>query len=249
MGKPILSYNRDKIMQGITNLDTILQGPGQIPPNTKRYIDLNIAPEEAAKVTLTKNNVKGYYDIIGTGRNCPPAIKDAFDLEIKNFRLYDHGPVDPHRIYEKIAIFGNITEWEILEIRGHTALEKSPTQSTGEGTQNAMLYPKMALRTNQIGQQLFEVTNPATPNSVAKPDKVSHIRIYRYIGFEPPKSLDDFKAIGVAKRGLFLSLIDPTSPDKEKKFYSHHYAKYELKDGTMSMPSQVVVSEVMYMIP
>ena len=96
---------------------------------------------------------------------------------------------------------------------------------------------------------MFEVSNPAAPTSTAKPKNVAFIRIYRYIGSEPPKTLDDFKAVGVAKRGLFLSQLDPTSPDREKKFYSHHYAIYELKDGSMSMPSQVVVSEVMYMIP
>jgi len=248
MSTTILKRGRDKEMQGIINLDTILQGPGLIPPHLKRFMDLNIDVDEAAMVTLTKNNMQGFFTTIGTGRNCPPAIKDAFDLEVKGFRLYDHGPVDPHRIYEKIAIFGNITEWEILGIRGHTALEKAPTQSTGESTQVAMLYPKLVLRTNQVGNQLFEVTNPATPDSKAKPPKVTHIRMYRYIGSVPPKSLDDYKPIGVAKRGLFASQIDPTSPDPEKKFFSYTYAKYEFKDGTMSIPSQVVVTEVMYLV-
>ncbi len=245
----ILKRDRDNEMNGIINLNTILQGPGLIPPHLKRHLDLNIDVDEAGVVTLTKDNMQGYYTTIGTGRNCPPAIKDAFDLEVKGFRLYDHGPVNPHRIYEKIAIFGNLTEWQILGIRGHTLLEKAPTQSTGEGTQNALLYPKMVLRTNQVGTQLFEVTNPATPTSTAKPPTVVFVRIYRYIGAEPPKTLDDFKPVGVAKRGLFASQIDPTSPDREKKFYSHTFAKYEFKDGTISMPSQVVVTEVMYMIP
>ncbi len=247
MAKENLEKTRQKALNKLKNLNTLQLSDGKVSPD-KKWKDWGLVIAESTYITGSYTELSGYMDIINTGRNCPPAIKDAFDLRLKEFKLYDHGPVDPHRIYEKIAIFGKLSDWETLEIRGHTTLAKQPTHSTGEGTQVFIPFPQMRLRSNAIGQQLFAVTNPATPTSRAKPPKVAFVRMYRYIGSEPPKSLDDFKPVGIASKGLFLSQTDVESPDPKTKYFSHHFAKYEFKDGTMSMPSQVVVTEVLYMV-
>src|SRR3569832_20612 len=100
----------------------------------------------------------------------------------------------------------------------------------------------LALRRSAPGEHELTVTNPDTPESVALPEGGAFAEVMRYINSsdKPPASIDDYKQVGVAKRGLFISHFTDIPFDSSKKYYAWYYVRYQSKTGELGDPSNIV---------
>jgi hypothetical protein len=159
---------------------------------------------------------------------------------IKEVNEFDHGLSSSHHLLDKVALYGNITDWEIFRVkRSTTRSDESATRSLELGS----LKPVITLRSSGPGEHTLTVNNPETPDSHALPDNVMFAELYRYINTadNPPTTVLNFEQIGVAKRGLYTSKFADLTFDITKKYYAWYMARYQGRDGELGLPSNKLI--------
>ncbi len=196
---------------------------------------------ESAQWTSYRNEAQTIFTQYDTEALVNKLTRDQMNDLIRQVNDYDHGIGSIHHLLDKVALYGNMTDWEIFRVKRSTSLsDDSPTRSAELGN----LVPVITLRSSSPGQHELTVNNPETPDIHALPDNVIFAEVYRYINEVaiPPKSILDFAQIGVAKRGLFLSNFADRTFDRTRKYYAWYIARYQARDGELGSPSNEVIA-------
>jgi hypothetical protein len=167
-------------------------------------------------------------------------IRDQVDTLMRNVNEFDHDRDTGHRLLDKVAINGIITDWEIFRVKRSTSLaDETITESPDLGTKK----PLLTLRSSSPGVHEFAVTNPDTPKSKALPAGVAFADVYRciYNAEKPPTTLGEYTLIGVPTRGIFLSRFEDQTFDRTKKYYASYMARYRGKSGEIGLFSNELV--------
>jgi hypothetical protein len=223
------SYVPGKFVPKLDVLDD-LQNAAGTPPNVKKYLDWHWTVDESNRVSQFRIDADAYWAQIITDRHCPPEVKDLLKVQIKDFMAYDHGKTEPHKLLDKIADFGTLLDCELIGIKRGTPLAKLPSKGSKEPVTKR---PVISIRYNIIGEQMLNVTDSDAPESKAKPKGIKSVRVYYYIGVEPPTSYDQYKHAGNASRGLFLNTITDPLPEGQMRVYIWFISCYESNTGVM----------------
>jgi hypothetical protein len=168
-------------------------------------------------------------------------VKDSMHLLIRETRNYDNNPRSGHKLLSKIAVKGMIDDWVTFRIKQSTSLEKKPVRNRNNTVKHV---PTVSLRKIDIGIHVLSVRNPETPSSRALPEAIIFAEVFRDVGTKPPKSINDYKDVGVAKRGIFRSRVSSPADGNVKKYYAWYVTVYVSRNGKRGNMSQPLVVPV-----
>src|SRR3569832_907823 len=191
---------------------------------------------ESDEWTDFRKRAESYFTQYNTEAIVNKLIREQMFGLIKEVNEFDHGTSSSHYLLDKVALYGNLTDWDLFRVkRSTTQSDDSPTRSEELGT----LCPVITLRKGAPGLHELTVNNPNTPVSHALPPNVVFAEVYRYINTSdaPPTSILNFEFIGVARRGLFTSTFIDRPFDLTKKYFAWFIARYQAKDGELGLPS------------
>lgn len=231
MAESRISPLRSKFAGQIRVLDNLQLSDGSAP-GTKKWEDFNWENADSLFVTQTRKKSDELMDIINSPRNCPPEVKDEMEIVIDTFMDFDHGKINPHRLLDKIALYGSVADCEKLNIKRGTVLAQAPTQD-GEPVIKKMLKPMVGLKKNGVAEHLLKVVNADAGSSRALPAGIRCARVFCYIGTEAPGNFKQYTTVGNAKRGLFLNKFTEALPASDKTYYAWYIAVYEDTKGNL----------------
>jgi hypothetical protein len=169
------------------------------------------------------------------------SVKEQMHSLIRETNRYDHGRSTGHQLLLAVKINGNMEDWQKFRIKQGTSLEKDPVRRSGEvGT----LKPVLTVRKIDHGYHMLSVRNSESALSRARPEGMAGIRVYRFIGLQPPASVKEYQFAGPARRGIFRSLLSDLTLDSNKKYYAWYIARYvstKGMEGSASEPVQAVI--------
>lgn len=240
-----LSYIPSKFVARLDVVDDLQLSTGT-PPHAKKYMDWGWTDEESAHVTLIRQQADDFFDIMKNKKNCPTAVRDQMTILIDDFMAFDHGKNEPHKLWDKIAAFGSITDCESAGIKRGTPLAKTPTQDDEVPATEQIFKALVGMRKNLIGSHLISVVNSDSPSSKALPKGMKAAMVFCYIGTEAPTSIDQYKKIGNAKRGNFLNKFTDLQPVEGKKLYAWYIVRYENTKGEWGLLSNRLKAEIYF---
>lgn len=163
---------------------------------------------------------------------------------IKSLREYTGYDVGGHRLLFKIIAHGEYSDWAVANIKLGTPLAKKSGYHKSDST--AMLQPTVIIRKNIIGEMQLMVFNPNTPTSLRLPDGMKFAKVYRYIGTEPAKSVNDFTFCGNAFRGKLCVNFADVDQSSNVVLYAWYFARYESNKGELGAPGARVSAQIIY---
>jgi hypothetical protein len=196
--------------------------------------------EESDQWTAYRNEAETLFLLYNTEATYTTVVRDSLVTLIRNVNEFDHDRDTGHHLLDKVALYGNITDWEIYRVKRLTALaDETVTESPDLGTKK----PLLTLRSSSPGVHEFAVTNPDTPKSKALPAGVAFTDVYRciYNAEKPPTTLGEYTLIGVPTRGIFLSKFEDQTFDRTKKYYASYMARYRGKSGEIGLFSNELI--------
>jgi hypothetical protein len=245
MSNTRLSYVPSKFVARLDVVDELQLSDGT-PPNTKKYMDWGWKDTESAHVTLIRKKADEYFELMKDKKNCPTVVRDQMTILIADFMAYDHGKTEPHKLWDKIAAFGSITDCESAGVKRGTPLAKAPTEDDEVPIVEQMLKALIGIRVNAIGMHLLSVVNSASPSSKALPKGIKFAKVFVYIGTEPPANLKQYYVIGNARRGMFLNKLNDIEPVEGKDLYAWYIVRYENTRGELGEPSNRLKAEIFF---
>ena len=69
-------------------------------------------------------------------------------------------------------------------------------------------------------------------------------KLFRYVGTEPPKTLDQYILVGNAKYGEFNSSLSEIELSPSTKLYAYYIARYESNKGELGDPCLMISAEI-----
>jgi hypothetical protein len=238
-----LSHQPSKFVPQIDVLDELQLSPGTAP-GSKKYLDWYWTPDESQHVTSVRQKADEFWKKMGDRKNCPDEIKDEMRVLIHDFLAYDHGDTEPHRLLNKIADFGSLSDCDTVGVKRGTPLAKAPGKGGGV-ILASKVKPLIAVRSNKIGSHMLTVVNPETPYSKALPDGIKCARVYRFIGTAAPTKPSQYESIGNAKRGLFESKLEGLEPSDDRLF-AWYVGRYEDTRGEVWGASEPLKVEIYF---
>lgn len=211
------------------------------PPDIKKCTIYGWKPAESDAWTDFRERINVIHALYSNPDTTGPGVREKMRLIISEIRAYDNDKDHGHHLLDKVALTGSVDDCLTFNVVRGTALAAEPVH---HDYSVVTLIPSISIKKNEIGFHVIGVVNPATPDSVAIPDGISMVRVYRFIGTEKPKSLRDFDFLGLAKRGQIKSMFTGLEFDSEKRQYAYYYAVYENKDGVTGPTSAILKVEI-----
>ena len=176
--------------------------------------------------------------IITTGQ------RNTIKITIKTLREYAGYDVGGHRLLFKIIAHGEYSDWAVANIKLGTPLAKKSGYHKSDSTE--MLQPTVIIRKNIIGEMELMVYNPNTPTSRRLPDGMKFAKVYRYIGTEPAKSVNDFIFCGNAFRGKLCVNFAGVDQSSNVVLYAWYFARYESNKGELGAHGAMANAQIIY---
>jgi hypothetical protein len=213
-------------------------------PGNPRYKKWNWTDAESDQWTAFRTQTNTVFAQYDTEATVNKTVRDSMTTVMRQVNEYDHDGDTGHRLLDKVAVFGNLADWEIFRVKRSTSLADESVTRTGDV---GSLRATLTLRSAGPGEHELGVNNPETPDSHALPVGIKFAEVYRYIGTPdtPPASVLNYAQIGVAKRGIFLSKIDDQTFDKTKKYYAWYIVRYQAENGDLGLPSDELIVQIL----
>ena len=200
-------------------------------PGTFRWALWHWTKEESEYWTALREILEPLLQKYSNKKTITTDERNQVKITIKAAREFVGYGVNGHRLWLKIAAFGDDTDWATANVKFGTPLAKTPGKGKSDSTD--MLLPELTIRHNIIGQQELHVVNPNTPNSVKLPKGMRFVNIFRYIGSVAPTKTSQFESIGNAYRGKFVSKLGSVETSGVARVYAYHIARYESNKGEL----------------
>jgi hypothetical protein len=242
MSRTRISSKPNRFVAQLQILDKLQLSAGT-PPYAKKYQQWRWTDAESAEVSRVRQKAEEFYCIIENKVNCPPEVRTEMRILIRSFLAYDHGKTGAHNLLNKIAMFGDITDWESTNIKRGTPLAKTRSKS-GAGISIIGSQPNLSLRHVGMSEHIIKVTNPDAPESRTAPPGYSHTLIFCHIGTEPPVRRNQYEYAGKAKRGLFRKGFSELGYSREERIYAWYIACYESNIGKLGSASKPLKVEI-----
>lgn len=242
MSRTRLSSKPSTFVAQLQILDKLQNSEGT-PPFAKKYQQWHWTNEESAEVNRVRQKAEEFYRIIEDKVNCPPEVRTEMRILIRNFLAYDHGKTGAHNLLNKVAMFGDITDWESTNVKRGTPLAKTRSK---DSTGTPMTVPPPSLRLGQMGMSfhLIRVSNTDAPESRTTPHGYSKTLMFCHIGTESPVKPSQYEYVGKVNRGLFWKSFAEMGYARDERLYAWYIARYETSRGKWSVASEPLKVEI-----
>jgi hypothetical protein len=204
----------------------------QMKNTPANYTLWNWTAAESAEWHAFRQQSDSLYAQFSDKKHSNTDIKDQVKALVRLVRKYDNDKATGHKLLDKVASFGSISDCEIFHVKRGTPIAASRSvRRSGPGIQK----PVLGVKNISHSQHQLTVTNPDTPRSKSLPEGIKFAKVYRFIGAAAPADIKQYEFIGNAKRGLIIS--DFSEGEQGKAFY---LARYESSSGELGSPSEVV---------
>ena len=222
--------------------EQLSQGSGGV--GHKKYEDWKWIQAESDMWTSVRDAVEPFFQPYINKKNINTEERNFVKEKIQLARDYSCNDVNGHRLFLKIAAFGNNHDWTVAGIKYGTPLAKKP--SVAKSDSPGLLTPKASIVQNVLGGMRLKVVNLLTPNSKKLPDGIKFAKVYRYIGISEPTSPKDFLFYGNVKRGYLDVTFDGIDLTGEEKLRAYYFARYESNKGELGLASETVSAGVLF---
>jgi len=219
------------------NTDDLQLTNNPTPPPALNYLKWGWTAVESAQWTTYRKQSDKLFQQLSDKKKSTGDIKDQMKLLIKTVKQYDHDKITGHKLLDKVALSGTSSDCETFRVKRGTSLAKSASKTSGD---TGTLIPVLTLKKNKEGEHQLTVKNPDKPKSAALPHGMKFAKVYRFIGTAAPKSIDDYKFIGNAKRGLIISKFADEGLDPNIKLWAWYISRYESNKGMLGEASAAI---------
>ncbi len=227
----------------IIAIDKLQLSEGSGGVGTHKWQDWHWTQAESEFWSSLRAILEPLLELYGNRNNITTAQRALVKQTIKSAREYSKYDVNGHRLFLKIAAFGDNTDWNIANIRFGTALAKDPSKAKSDSP--AMLQPSITVKKNLLREMELMVRNPQTPKSSKLPKGMKFAKVYLYIGTEPPKNMNQYAFCGNASRGKLVVNFSNMNIPTETKQYAYFIARYESNKGELGEAGGMTFAEVL----
>ncbi len=235
--------NPNKAIDAVVDIDNRQLSPGSGGINTHRYEDWHWTPAESAMFTSYRVILVQYREAYANKNTITTAERSIVKQTLKAVREYSGHGVTGHRLFLKIAAFGDTQDWNIANIKLGTPLAKKPALAQGDSP--VALQPVVIIKEVLSNEMILTVENPQTPSKVALPKGMKFSKVYRYVGSVAPKSTADFEFYGNAKKGRLAVNFDGIDLSGTTKLFAWFFARYESNKGELGQAGGWVSKQIL----
>jgi hypothetical protein len=233
--EPRISRNPAKCTEYMIITDD-LQKSVLTAPDTLRYALYGWSAAESKAWSDFRVKCEKTYSVYSDPAKTGPGPRLAMHILIKQIRAYDNHPKEGHHLLDKVALNGTIDDCFTFNVKRGTTLEAKPRRYESKEINST---PVISIKNIGLGNHTLLIEHPENLQSKKLPEGIIFVKIYRYIGSEPPQKLNQYEMIGNAKRSEFISDFADLEFDTDKKVYAWYYARYESTKGLLGLPGNI----------
>jgi hypothetical protein len=237
-----ISRNKEKFNTYMNTTDDLQKSDLPSPSTEKRYTLWGWKNEESEQWSLYRETSNNLMMLLGDPTKTGPANIKKMNVLIKEVRAFDNSKINGHHLLDKVASFGSVDDQIAFNVRRGTVLD-DPAEEAEKKPE--MMVPSLSIIEYGLGQQLIGAAQSDATKTIALPEGIKFLKIYRFIGVEKPQSTDDYHFLGNAKRGRLLSSFEGVQAVEGKTLKAYYLARYESNIGELSGWSAILESPVM----
>ncbi len=235
--------NTNKAIDAIIGIDNLQLSTGSGGLGTHKWADWHWVDAESVMWTSFRVILEKFREAYANKKTISIADRAVVKQTIKAAREYSGFDVNSHRLFLKIAAFGDIHDWNVANIKYGTPLAKK--SGTAKSDSPKALQPVVFIQKVLSNEMVLIVASPETPNRVALPEGMKFAKVYRFIGEKAPKSTADFDFYGNARKGKLDVNFDGVDLTGPNKLYAWFYARYESNKGELGQGGGWVSSQIL----
>ncbi len=227
----------------IMALDDLQRSEGSGGIGTFKWQDWHWTEEESLFWHNMREIVAPLLEPYANKKTITTGQRNTIKITIKTLREYAGYDVGGHRLLFKIIAHGEYSDWAVANIKLGTPLAKKSGHRKSDST--VALQPTVIIQKNLLGEMVLIVFNPNTPTSLRLPEGMKFVKVYRYIGTQPPKSVHELTFYANAYRGRLAVNFEGVDLSGKEKIFVWFAARYESNNGELGVPGGMVFAQIL----